>query len=131
MGIVAAVVAELTAHSVQDVLAHRRWVDPLPGGSVVVVTSESTWAAGTGSAEYPLVKVLIYSASSQGQEDAEQVGEPVTAAVRRALHLLDGHAHRWGDQRVIASQHVGSSLAEVEGREAWRLRTASFEVQTA
>ena len=131
MGIVAGVVAHLTAQGVQDVLAHRRWVDPVAGGSVVVVTSESTWAAGTGSAEYPLVKVLIYSASSPGQEDAESVGEPVADAVRRALHVLDGHAHQWGDVRVIASQFVGASLADVEGRDELRVRTVAFEMQTA
>lgn len=94
MGIVAGVVAELTAQGLTGVLAHRRWLDPVAGSSVVVVTSESTLAAGTTSAEYWLVKVLVYNAATADQDDAEQVSEPVAAAIRRALHLLEDTSTR-------------------------------------
>ena len=131
MDIVTAVCVHLEEVGITGALAHRRFQDPEPGGSVIVVTSESTWAAGPTSAEFPLLKVLTYSAPSDGQANAEEVGHQVTRDIRRALHVMDGHAHTWGDCRVIGSQHVGSSLAPAEGHEDWRVRVLTFEVETA
>ncbi|WP_091184451.1 hypothetical protein [Microlunatus flavus] len=130
MGIVLAVVAELTARGIPDVLAHRRWIDPEPGGSVVVVRSDSTWTYGSTSAEFPTVAALIYSAPSASQDDAETVGEPVAADVRAVLHRVQGGAVTWSGQRVLSSQHVGASLAQPEGHPDWRVRVLTFEVQT-
>lgn len=113
-----------------EVLAWRRWHDPEPGDSVVVVTSLDDWSSTRTSAEVPTIRVAIYSAPDDGQENAESVGFTVATAVRAVLHRPQGGAVFWGDARVLQSYQVGGSLAEVEGHETWRVRILTFEVLT-
>lgn len=68
MTLVPGVVALVDAFDLGPILAHRRWHNPEPGGSVVVVTSKSTWAAGSdvgavpGSASQRLHSTLLEQA---------------------------------------------------------------------
>lgn len=130
MGIVAGVVVALTEAGMTGVCADRRWLDPEPGGSVIVVTAPSTWTPSPTTADYPEIKINIYSAATDSP-DAERIGEAIAVAVRRVLHVTDGHLRHWGDQRVLRSGLVGWSLLPVEGHPDWALRVLTFEVQTA
>lgn len=109
--------------------AWRRWHDPLPGRAVIVVTSPDDWTAGRTSAQYPTVRAMVVASPHEGQEDAEAIAVTVGDKVRSALHTPEHGLIAWDGLRVISSMLVGSSMAEVEGHEAWRVRTLTFEVE--
>lgn len=129
-GIVPGVVAHLQSLGFVKVYADRRWHDPEPGGSVIVVTELDTWSRARHSGEFPAVRVSIFSAPNDGQDDAENVGSDLARQLRNALHVPHNLNTTWGGERVLSSTHAGSGLDEVEGQPAWRVRTLVFELTT-
>jgi hypothetical protein len=133
MSVVEGVVSKLQSLTLVDgsapIYADRRWRDPEPGHSVIVVSEAGIWSAGRNTAESPAVRVSIYSAPSEDQDDAESVGEPLARQLRQALHIPYNIRETWGNEEVLGSTHVGSSgPSEAEGHEDWRVRSLTFEL---
>ena len=128
--VVVGAVIRLEAAGLTEVFAWRRWRDPQPGSAVVVLSASTDWSSTRTSAELPSLRADIYAAPSVGQANAEALALIVAGRVRQTLHRVAGGLEWWGDVRVLSSQHVGSSLAEVEGHPDWRVRTLTFEVHT-
>jgi hypothetical protein len=128
--VVTAGVIRLEAAGLSEVFAWRRWRDPQPGAAVIVLSAADDWSSTRTSALLPQLQAQVYAAPTEGQADAEAIALRVADKVRQALHRVAGGFEWWGDARVLSSQHVGSSLAEVEGHEDWRVRGLVFEVQT-
>lgn len=113
-------------------LAFRRWVLPEPGWSIAVVTQGSSWASGPASVRYPTVVVEIITRPSDGQSDAEELGEPLAAAIIPLLHWAGSEHRKLPDGTgVLSSQLSGESgPGPVEGREAdgWAWRRLTFDL---
>ena len=128
--IVTAAVIRLEAAGLTEVFAWRRWRDPQPGAAVIVLSASDDWSSTRTSAELPALRCQVFAAPTEGQADAEAIALTVAGTVRQTLHRVAGGLEWWGDLRVFSSQHVGSSLAEVEGHPDWRVRGLVFEVHT-
>jgi hypothetical protein len=131
-GIVEAMVTRLESLPAGlTVFANRRWEDPAPGTSVVVVTEAGLSATSRSTSRLQDVRVSIYSAPSADQIDADLVGLPVANLIEKTTHAPFNFRAFWGDLEILSCTLVGTSgPGEVEGTN-FSVRSLTFEVRTS